>query len=134
MEKTKIYLAGGMNSNWQLKLLEKFHTEFVFFNPRDHSLDDSKQFSEWDLFYVKRADIVFAFMEKDNPSGIGLTLEVGVANALGKLIILVDEKSSSDEIFKEKFKIVREASTIVFDDINEGIKYLSSFLRINKSN
>ena len=44
-------------------------------------------------------------MQKDNPSGFGLTLEIGYAAALGKQIILVDEKSSFDEIFEQKFKI-----------------------------
>ena len=134
MEKLSIYLAGGMNSNWQLVLLNKFKNEFNFFNPRDHELDNSSQYAEWDLFYVKKADIIFAYMEKDNPSGFGLTLEVGFARALDKLIILVDEKSMSDEFFKSKFRIVRSASSIVFENIDDGINYLESFLRTKKSN
>lgn len=123
---TKVYLAGGMNqSNWQEKVATAVGTKgFVFYNPREHSLINSKEYTFWDLFYVKKADILFAYMQKDNPSGIGLTLEVGYARALDKSIILVDEKSEYDKEFKERFKIVRESSSIVFDNLNEGIDFL----------
>ena len=69
-------------------------------------------------------------MEESNPSGIGLSLEVGFAKALGLTIILVDEKSKNDSVFKNKFKIVRESATIVYDNIDDGIAYLNSYLRI----
>lgn len=99
--KTKVYLAGGMNeSNWQKKVIETINSEnFVFYNPREHSLTNSTEYTFWDLFYVKQSDILFAYMQSDNPSGIGLTLEVGYARALDKSIILVDERSKND-IFK----------------------------------
>lgn len=134
MKKLSIYLAGGMSSNWQQKIINKFQKEFIIYNPRDHELDNSLEYTEWDLFYVKNADILFAFMEKDNPSGFGLTLEVGYAKAMGKLIVLVDEKSSVDKNFGEKFKIVRNSSSIVFENLDDGVKYLSSFLRVSNSN
>lgn len=134
MNPIQIYLAGGMNSNWQAKLMEKFGKGFIYFNPKDHLLEISSEYTPWDLFYVMKCDILFAYMEKNNPSGIGLSLEVGYAKALGKTIILVDEKSSSDEFFKEKFKIVRDSATIVFDNLSLGLEYLSSFLRIKTSN
>lgn len=123
---TKVYLAGGMNqSDWQKKVTNTVGKKgFVFYNPREHSLTDSKEYTFWDLFYVKQSDILFAYMQKDNPSGIGLTLEVGYARALDKSIILVDEKSKHDKVFAERFKIVRESSTIVFDNLNDGIIFL----------
>ena len=123
---TKVYLAGGMNqSNWQEEVTNAVGKKgFVFYNPREHSLTDSKEYTFWDLFYVKQSDILFAYMEKDNPSGIGLTLEVGYARAMDKSIILVDERSANDETFKERFKIVRESSTVVFDNLNDGINFL----------
>ncbi len=123
---TKVYLAGGMNeSNWQQKVIDAVGNKgFVFYNPREHSLVDSKQYTFWDLFYIKQADILFAYMQVDNPSGIGLTLEVGYARALDKSIILVDEKSKHDEAFASRFRIVRESSTIVFENLEEGINFL----------
>lgn len=124
--KTKVYLAGGMNeSNWQKKVIETINSEnFVFYNPREHSLTNSTEYTFWDLFYVKQSDILFAYMQSDNPSGIGLTLEVGYARALDKSIILVDERSKNDETFANRFKIVRESSTIVFDNLEDGINFL----------
>lgn len=124
--KTKVYLAGGMNeSNWQKKVIETINSDnFVFYNPREHSLTNSTEYTFWDLFYVKQSDILFAYMQSDNPSGIGLTLEVGYARALDKSIILVDERSKNDEAFANRFKIVRESSTIVFDNLEDGINFL----------
>lgn len=130
MEKIKVYLAGGMSSNWQSKVINSFDDSIIFFNPQKHNLELSSEYTSWDLFFVRRCDIVFACMEENNPSGIGLSLEVGFAKALGLTIILVDEKSKHDPVFKAKFKIVRESATIVYDNINEGIQYLNSYLRI----
>ena len=123
---TKVYLAGGMNpSNWQKKVITEIGKKgFVFYNPREHSLIESKEYTFWDLYYVKQADILFAYMQKNNPSGIGLTLEVGYARAMDKPIILIDEKSKHDKLFADRFKIVRESSTIVFDNLNDGISFL----------
>jgi nucleoside 2-deoxyribosyltransferase len=128
-----IYLAGGINvSNWQKKVITTTNKNgFVFFNPREHSLLNSKEYTIWDLFYVKNCDVVFAYMQKDNPSGFGLTLEVGYAKALNKLIILVDEKSLFEKDFSEKFRIVRESASIVFDNLSDGINFLKKLKNDN---
>lgn len=132
METLKIYLAGGMNSDWQSKVINRFDNNFIYLNPQNHNLSNSKEYTVWDLFFVQKCDILFGFMENTNPSGFGLTLEVGFAKALNKTIILVDEKSASDSFFKEKFRIVRESASIVFDSLEDGQNYLDSFLRIKK--
>lgn len=112
-------------SNWQQEVIDKLGmSQFIFYNPREHKLVDSKEYTVCDLFYVESSDIIFAYMEKDNPSGFGLTLEIGYASALGKTIILVDEKSIIDEVFAEKFSIVRETASIVFSNLESGINYL----------
>ena len=125
---TKVYLSGGMNqSNWQDKVIQTLQDEgFVFFNPRLHNLAESKEYTIWDLFYVKNCDIVFAYMQKENPSGYGLTLEIGYACALGKPVILVDERSEEDKHFNKHFEIVREASSIVFENLNQGLIFLKN--------
>jgi nucleoside 2-deoxyribosyltransferase len=124
----KVFLSGGMNeTNWQQNVITSVGKEgFVYFNPREHLLKKSKEYTIWDLFYVKNCDVVFAYMEKDNPSGFGLTLEIGYAAALGKKIILIDEKSSIDAHFEQKFRIVRESSSIVFDNFSDGIMFLKN--------
>lgn len=134
MENLKLYLAGGMNSNWQGKLINQLKEDFIVFNPIDHQLENSLEYTNWDLFFVQKCDIVFAYMEKDNPSGFGLTLEVGFAKALNKIIILVDEKSELNSQFKQKFQIVRASATVVFDNLSHGIDYLKSFTRYKNSN
>lgn len=123
----KIYLAGGMNSGWQEVIIERFKTDFIFYNPAKHKLLKPSEYTAWDLHYVKNSDIVFAFMEKENPSGFGLTLEVGYAKALNKTIILVDEKSESDKYFEDFFKIVHESSSVVFDNLGDALEYLKRF-------
>lgn len=123
----KIYLAGGMKSNWQNKVLSRYGDSFIFFNPQDHKLETEKEYTIWDLHFVKEADIIFAYMDKHNPSGYGLTLEIGYARALNKTIILVDERSSEDTSFHNYFKIVKESASIVFDDFESGLNYLERF-------
>jgi nucleoside 2-deoxyribosyltransferase len=125
---TKVYLSGGMNnSNWQQLVIDEIGgTGYVFYNPREHNLSHSREYTIWDLFYVKNCDVVFAYMQKDNPSGYGLTLEIGYATALGKPIVLIDERSNEDEKFKKYFEIVRESSSIVFNNLHDGINFLKS--------
>jgi len=123
----KVYLAGGMKSGWQNTVIKRFQNKFVFFNPMDHKLSESHQYTVWDLHYLKKADIILAYLESDNPSGFGLTLEIGYAKSLSKTIILIDEKSNKDKTFEKQFKIVRESATIVFDDFDNGLDYFGRF-------
>jgi nucleoside 2-deoxyribosyltransferase len=127
--KTRIYLAGGLSSNWQEKIIYECDKTFEFYNPREHLLSSSAEYTIWDLHFLKKSDILFAYMERDNPSGFGLTLEVGYARALDKTIILVDEKSSKDSFFQKNFEIVRSSSTIIYDNLIDGINFLKSFNR-----
>ncbi len=125
---TRVYLSGGMNqSNWQENVINSVGKKgYVFYNPRDHKLMNSKEYTIWDLFYVKNCDIVFAYMQNENPSGFGLTLEIGYAIALGKQVVLVDEKSINNSDFKNYFKIVQETSSIVFNNLEDGINFLKN--------
>lgn len=126
--KPKVYLAGGFRSNWQKKVITNCDNAFIFFNPREHGLEKAvSMYTTWDLHHVKQSDILFGFMEKDNPSGYGLSLEVGYAKALSKTIILIDEKSKNDKTFERYFDIVRESSNIVLDSFEEGIEVLKKF-------
>jgi hypothetical protein len=124
----KVFLSGGMNeSNWQQEVINIVGQDgYIYFNPREHLLSNANEYTMWDLFYVKNCDVLFAYMQKENPSGFGLTLEIGYAAALGKQIILVDEKSSFDEKFEQKFKIVHESSSIVFESFSDGINFLKN--------
>ena len=125
---SKVYLAGGLSTRWRQPIIEELNNSFIFYNPQEHGLEEcSKQFTNWDLFHVKQCDIVFAYMEEDNLSGYGLTLEIGFAKALDKLIILVDERSTNDKKFSNYFRIVQESATITFNSLDKGLNYLKSF-------
>jgi len=117
----KVYLSGGMrNSNWQLRIENECSEcpNIKFINPRNHGFNNPKEYTIWDLQGVKNSDIVFAYLEKDNPSGFGMTLEVGYAVGLGKIVVLIDEKDNNYT------QIIRYASTICFDDLDKGIEFL----------
>ena len=123
----KVYLSGGFRSNWQERVINELNGKFIFFNPRDHQLVDSKEYTCWDNFFVRNCDILFAYMESSNPSGYGLTLETGMAKALQKTIILVDERSGSDQDFENYFQIVRNSADVVFESIEKGMRFLNKF-------
>lgn len=125
--KLKVFLSGGFRSDWQNKIIERYIDDFIFFNPREHGLDDPNQYTTWDIHYIKQCDIFFAYMEESNPSGYGLAFELGLAYGLNKTIILVDERSKNDIVFNNYFRIMHKPSNIVFDNFENGVKYLSSF-------
>jgi nucleoside 2-deoxyribosyltransferase len=123
----KVYLAGGLRSDWRKEVMNACGN-FIYFNPQGHNLEyDHNLYTVWDLHFIKHCDILFAFMEATNPSGYGLSLEIGFAKALNKTIILVDEKSDNDKMFERYFKFIRKSSDVVVNNLEDGIKYLHSF-------
>lgn len=128
--KLKVYLAGTMQSHWREKIHIRLIDKLTLINPCDHHLVKPELYTFWDLEAVKQSDIVFAYMDEKNPSGYGLTLEIGYAKALGKTIILVDEKSTSHSEFKPMFEIVRHTADVLFDNFEDGVNYLESFSRM----
>ena len=123
----KIYLSGGFRYNWQSKVINSLGDSCIFFNPREHQLESDKEYWTWDIHFVKECDIVFAYMEANNPSGFGLTFEIGLAYGLNKTIILVDEKSKLEVEFERYFKIVSNTANARFDNLDAGIEYLKKF-------
>jgi len=126
MKRYSVYLAGGMKSNWAEEVIGNFSYEFSFYNPKTHGLSNPEHYTQWDIHHLHNSEIVFVYLEKDNPSGVGLALEVGYARAMNKTIILVDEKTPN-EIEVDKYGIVRNSANVVFDTLEEGIGYLRSF-------
>ena len=125
--KVKVFLSGGLRSDWQAKVIGQLGDKFLFFNPKEHGLEHSDLYTTWNIHFVKNCDIFFAYMEATNPSGYGLCFELGLAYAFNKTIILIDERSSEDDTFERYFKIVHKPSGIVLNNLNEGIEYLRKF-------
>lgn len=113
----KVYLSGGMHTDWQDRV-KALNPNTIWFDPRQHKLENPDAYTLWDLAAVRQCDVVFAFMEESNPSGVGLSLEVGYAIALGKIVILVDEKSDP------RMAIVRSAASFTCDALEDGIQLL----------
>ena len=87
----KVYLAGGLYTNWQDKVKEGA-PQHEYFDPRiDADGRYPFMYTGQDLEGVKSSDLVFAYFERTNPSGLGLAKEVAWGVAFGKLIIFVDE-------------------------------------------
>ena len=89
----RFYLAGGMRGRpWQKEVKEHLggfgHT---FIDPCEHGLKNPRDYTLWDLGGVTVADGVIAYMEETNPSGIGLTLELGIAIGQGKPTYFANE-------------------------------------------
>lgn len=129
--KQKIYLAGGFRSNWQDKI--KAIDGFIFLDPKAKERPNNtitpmsvNEYGTWDLHFIKQSDIVFAFVERTNPSCIGLSVECGYAKGLNKTIILVLEPNH--ETIKDSYlQFLNKSASITFETLQQGIDYLQSF-------
>lgn len=120
----KIYLAGGMKSGWQQRVYEQVHG-VTFIDPCQHGLDDPQAFTLWDLTGVALCDGVFAYLEKSNPGGVGLALEIGYAKALGKWTIFVDEQQD------RRFAMVRAAADVTVNTLEDGLRVLNAMGKLH---
>ena len=100
MRKIKIYLCGGLVTDWQEEVMDHFvgdEWNVEFYNPDDFMLGGSMgrpelgAYSPMDRLKIQGADIVFGYMEASNPTPINIALEMGYAKGLGKITILCNE-------------------------------------------
>jgi nucleoside 2-deoxyribosyltransferase len=126
--KPYIYLAGGIRSDWQQKVIDSVNY-LTFFNPRSKEVDKRltlDEFGTWDLHHVRACDLVFAYMEKSNPSGVGMAVELGYAKGLGKTIILCLE--SDNEHIKDKYlSFMTKVADAVYTDLDDAISHLKLY-------
>lgn len=122
----RVYLAGGFLSAWQ-DAVKTAVPEFEYFDPRSHGLKNRAEYTTWDLEAIRQSDYIFAYLEASNPGGYALALEVGFGKALGKCIIVVDEKSTVDAHTSRYFEMVTQAADASFLSLPEGINFLRQF-------
>ncbi len=115
-----IYLAGGMKSGWQDKVIAAAPAN-AYFDPRKHGLVTPSLYTQWDTDAIQRSDLVIAVMEKDNPSGFGLSFEVGYVYSLSIPVWFV--MSAADERYKY-FGMVGAASDHIFGSMAELLEEL----------
>jgi len=120
-DRTTIYLAGGMKEKWRNDLKNKLlftgkHPKIL--DPVNNKTDIPKEYTTVDIFWIDHCDILFGYMEKDNPSGIGLAAEIGYAKAKGKTVILVNELEDN------KFKFIENLADVTYRNFNDGVEFL----------
>jgi len=93
----KVYLSGGTVSDWQDRIMEHLLAEPVeFYNPKNFKLGpmvapEIRIFGPMDMNKIKECDILFAYLEKTNPTPVNIALELGYAKGLGKITVLCNE-------------------------------------------
>lgn len=135
----KIYLAGGMHTQWREKVIsECFLGAFMtapdgvkipiedndvqWYNPMQNGGGELQEFVTWDLLAIKKCDVVFAYMEADNPYGHGMCAEIGYAKGLGKTVVFVNESEIRHIDFAYQMADVK------FGNLADGIEYLQKLI------
>lgn len=122
-----VYLAGGMKSGWQDKVIEACkHPHIQFLDPRSHGLTDEDDYTAWDLWAVRQCDYIFGYLEKDNPGGHGLMLEFGAALDATHTRIFVEDEGDERTRF---YGMVRAVSHKNFVGFDAGLAYLKERLQ-----
>lgn len=114
----KVYLAGGFKSAWQEKVKGELVGLYEFLDPSMHHIEDPVGYTHMDLEMIRNSDIILAYMEKDNPGGYALSLEIGYAWAKCKHVFLVDDPD------RKHFDMVRQCNDEIFPDLDSAIEYM----------
>jgi nucleoside 2-deoxyribosyltransferase len=128
--KNVMYLCGGFTTNWQQSITDKLADKFDIRNPRTKELKNKMippEYVAHDLLNIKKSDILLVRIESTNPSGIGLSVEVGYAKALNKTIIALVDKEWEDNNRQRHFNFVVVCCDVVFDNEKALVEYLKTF-------
>ena len=87
----KIYLAGGFHSGWQNVIKERVSTHEYYDSSKDADQRFAYRWTAQEIEAMKSCDLVFAYFEVDNPSGLGLAKEIGWATILDIPVWFIDE-------------------------------------------
>lgn len=120
----RVYLAGGFSSDWRKLVIT--HHELIDPKQKEESGEWNLQtIGTWDKFAIKTSDIVFAYIDRQNPSGFGTSCEIGYACALGKTVILVLEEEH--KIHKDEYlDFLKNFADCVFETFESGLSYLNT--------
>ena len=125
----KIYLAGGLKNDWRkiIKLYSNY-PDVKFLDPNEHGLNIPSQYTNLDLNMIDHSDLVFGYLEENNPGGYNTIFELGYATGKGIPIIFINEKTEWDKYVG----MIKESSLFYTDIFKEGILFLNRYLRIIK--
>jgi nucleoside 2-deoxyribosyltransferase len=123
--KTQIFLSGGTRGTWQDRVKELLIGE-EFFDPRTLRAESMRVIADIERDWLNRCDMLFFYLEADNPSGLGSAFEVGYCVANGIPVIFVDEKQT------QHTEWIGMHCDQVFYDLNSGIRALEEFCKNNR--
>ena len=134
MTSKRIYLAGGMHSNWRGVIyngLDGNQSYYSFLDPMKHDLREPDQYTFWDLRAIDKCDILLGYMDRTNPSGYGLNLEIGYARALGKTIVLVVPNDFwRDDPRAKYFRMAEVSANILVSTLDDAVRVLKEIEHI----
>src|SRR5262249_40875598 len=93
-----------------------------FYDPRTLSARTYREMAETERAWVDQSDIVFAYLNRDNPYAFGTCFEIGYAVAHRKTVIFIDEKQVSSS------KWIAEPPVHACATLEEGINKLTELL------
>lgn len=120
LTKSKIYLAGGWGKFRNTVIND---TDAIWLNPENMTIKNN--WFELEVNAVKECDGMIAWFEKGNPSGFGMTFEMGIAFALNIPYLLIVE---DEEMLKYKFSMQSAGSYKTFKNWEDTLNF------INKTN
>ena len=119
-----IYLAGGMKDGWQ-DIIMPMLPSHEFLDPRSWSDPNPEIYTERDLSAVRKCDCILVHMNSSNPSGFGLSIELGYAFALHKRIFFVDE--IINDWRSRYFGMHRQMATYVCKSLDEAAIIINNY-------
>lgn len=113
----KIYLAGGLKDGWQ----EQIPSGWDVLDPRTWQDPDPAIYTARDLQAIRQSDAVLAYMDSANPSGLGMSLEVGYAHGLGKRVLFIDGIGGD---WRSRYFGMHRSICEVFPDVYSALRAL----------
>lgn len=123
----KIYLAGGLRDPWRKMVkVNASYPDVKYLDPNEHERNIPSQYTNIDLHMIDSSDLVFGYLEEENPGGYNTIFELGYAIGKGIPIIFINEKSDWDKYVG----MIKESSLFYTNWFEEGIGFLNRYLRI----
>lgn len=116
--KPKIYLAGGWGKFRDIVIRD---TNADWQNPE--TMTNRENWFELETDAIKNCDGMIAWFEKGNPSGFGMTYEMGMAFSLNIPYILICE---DEEMLKYKFSMQSLGSERTFSSWEDALVYINN--------
>ena len=123
----KIYLAGGLKGGWRKTVkVNANYPDVKYLNPNEHELNIPSQYTNLDLNMIDHSDLVFGYLEENNPGGYNTIFELGYAIGKEIPIIFINEKPDWDKYIG----MIKESSLFYTNWFEEGVGFLNKYLRI----